>query len=71
MCGVLIEVDTTWFLYYRLDEGEDVEITEEKSAEQVSAEELKKRIQAEEAEDGIVCLEWRARSSIIRDSFSF
>ena len=43
--------------YSRLDEGEDVEITEEKSAEQVSAEELKRRIQAEEAEDGIVCLE--------------
>ena len=43
--------------YFRLDEGEDVEITEEKSAEQVSAEDLKRRIQAEEAEDGIVCLE--------------
>ena len=41
----------------RLDDAEDVLITEEKSAEQVSAEELKKRKAAEETDDGVVCLE--------------
>jgi len=39
------------------DDGADVEITEEKSAEQVTAEELKKRKQAEIEDDGVVCLE--------------
>ena len=42
----------------RLDEGDDVQITDEKSAEQVSAEELKaKKAAAEAADDGVVCLE--------------
>ena len=41
----------------RLDDAEDVLITDEKSAEQVSAEELKKRKAAEETDDGVVCLE--------------
>ena len=43
---------------YRLDEGDDVQITEEKSAEQVTAEELKaKKAAAEAVDDGVVCLE--------------
>jgi len=42
----------------KLDEGDDVQITDEKSAEQVSAEELKaKKAAAEAADDGVVCLE--------------
>jgi len=42
----------------KLDEGDDVQITEEKSAEQVTAEELKaKNAAAEAVDDGVVCLE--------------
>ena len=41
----------------RLDEGDEVTITEEKSAEQISADELKKRKHQEMEEDGVVCLE--------------
>jgi len=42
----------------KLDEGDDVQITEEKSAEQVTAEELKaKKAAAEAVDDGVVCLE--------------
>merc|ERR1712111_307108 len=42
----------------KLDEGDDVQITDEKSAEQVSVEELKaKKAAAEAADDGVVCLE--------------
>ena len=41
----------------RMEEGEDVEIMSEKSAEEVTAEQLKKRKLQEEEEDDIVCIE--------------
>ena len=56
---LVVHILTFQFFVNRVDhDEEEVTITEEKSAEQVSAEELKKRKLAEmEEDDGVVCLE--------------
>ena len=42
--------------FNRTGDADDVEIMSEKSADEVTAEQLKKKLQAEE-EDGVVCIE--------------
>ena len=41
----------------RTEEGADVEIMSEKTAEEVTAEQLKRKKLQEEEDDGVVCIE--------------